>query len=362
MAKNYYETLGVAKGASADDIKRAYRKLAAEHHPDRGGSAERFKEINEAYQVLSDSGKRAQYDQFGATFNQGAGSGGFGGGAGGPFGGFDFSGFGGQGVEFDFGDIFSDLFGGAAAREARRSRGIDLEMPLTISFEEAAFGVEKDLVLEKKDKCERCSGSGAEPDSKVITCPKCHGQGQIKTTRRTILGTMSSSVVCDRCEGAGKIPENPCTQCKGSGVQRRQKTVKVKIPAGIDDGQRIRVKGEGEAGYRGSENGDLYIFIRVQPDPRFRRAGSDLFKEIAVSFAQAALGTTIETPTIDGNVKIKVPAGTQPGTVLRVGGRGIPHLNRGGRGDLFVTVNVDVPKKLSKRQKELLKELEEAGE
>lgn len=364
--KDYYEILGVNKAASSDDIKRAYRKLAAEHHPDRGGNAEKFKEINEAYQVLSDGTKRAQYDQYGATFEQAQRQGGFGGGAGGPFGGFDFSGFnnagfgGGQGVEFDFGDIFSDIFGGAAGREARRGRGIDLEMPLTITFEEAAFGAEKELVLEKKDKCAKCGGSGAEPDTKIITCPKCHGQGQIKTQRRTILGTIASSVVCDRCEGAGKIPESPCTQCKGSGAERRQKTITIKVPAGIDDGQRIRVRGEGEAGYRGSENGDLYILIRVQPNPEFQRQGSDIHKEIPISFTQAALGTTIETATIDGKVKIKIPAGTEGGTVFRVSGKGVPHLNRSGRGDMFVIVNIEVPKKLSKRQKELLKELEES--
>ena len=364
--KNYYDILGIGKTASADDIKRAYRKLAAEHHPDRGGDGERFKEINEAYQVLSDSTKRGQYDQYGQTFDQAQRNGGFGGGNG-PFGGFDFSGFGGMGggangVEFDFGDIFSDLFGGQAQRQQRRNRGVDLEMPVTITFEQAAFGVEKELTLEKKNTCDRCEGKGAEPDTKIIICPKCHGQGQIRTQRRTILGTIQSAMVCDRCEGSGKIPETPCTKCKGSGVIRGQKTIKVNIPAGIDDNQRIRVRGEGEAGYRGEPAGDLYILVRVQPSPNFKREGFNVYKDVEVSYSQAALGTTIETATIDGEVKIKVAPGTQPGTVLRVGGKGIPHLNRGGRGDMFVTINIAVPKKLSKRQKELLKQLDEENE
>ena len=254
---NYYDVLGVTKGASADDIKRAYRKMAGEHHPDRGGDAARFKEINEAYQVLSDQTKRSQYDQYGQTFDQAQRQGQRPGGAGGqyggnPFGGFDFNGggFGQGGVEFDFGDIFSNIFNGGANPQSaeRRNRGVDLEMPLTISFEEAAFGLEKEITLEKKNKCPRCSGSGAEPGTKVITCPKCHGQGQIKTSRRTILGTIQSSAICDRCEGTGKIPETPCKECKGSGNIRSKKTLHVKIPAGIDNGQRIRVSGEGEAG------------------------------------------------------------------------------------------------------------------
>ncbi len=359
MANNYYETLGVQKGASADDIKRAYRKLAAEHHPDRGGNSDKFKEINEAYQVLSDSTKRSQYDQYGQTFEQAQRQGGFGGGAGGnPFGaGFDFSG--GFGGGFGFEDILSSMFGGEESAE-RRNRGVDLELPVTISFEEAAFGVEKDITLEKKNTCERCKGDGAEPGSKVITCPKCHGQGHIKSSRRTILGTIASSVMCDRCEGMGKVPENPCKECHGSGVKRSKTTINVSIPAGIDNGQRIRVTGQGEAGYRGSTKGDLYISVRVTPSKEFRREGFDLYKDIEISFPQAALGTTIETPTLDGTVKIKVPAGTQSGKVFRIGDKGIPRLNRSGRGDLFVTVIVKTPEKLSKKQKELLKQLEES--
>ncbi|MDB4939664.1 MAG: Chaperone protein DnaJ [Candidatus Doudnabacteria bacterium] len=365
MAKNFYEILGVQKSASADDIKRAYRKLAGEHHPDRGGDSNRFKEINEAYQVLSDSTKRSQYDQYGQTFDQAQRQGGFGGGfngaaGGNPFEGFGFEGgFGNAGGSFGFEDILSSMFGGDPESAERRNRGVDLEMPLTISFKEAAFGTETEITLEKKNRCERCEGSGAEPGSKLITCPKCHGQGQIKTTRRTILGTIASSAVCDRCEGSGKIPEIPCTECKGEGVKRGRKTIKISIPAGIDNGQRIRVKGEGEAGYRGSATGDLYISIRVTPDPQFRREGSDIYKDADISYSQAALGTTIETNTIDGTVKIKIPNGTQPGKVFKVADKGVPHLNRSGRGNMYVTVNIKVPEKLSKKQKELLKQLEE---
>ncbi|GAC1413492.1 MAG: molecular chaperone DnaJ [Candidatus Doudnabacteria bacterium] len=357
MAKNYYEILGVQKSASPDDIKRAYRKLAAEHHPDRGGNAERFKEVSEAYQTLSDNTKRSQYDQYGQTFDQAQRQGGGYGAAGGnPFEGFDFQG--GFSGGFGFEDILSSMFGGEDGSE-RRNRGVDLEMPLTISFEEAAFGIEKSISLEKKNICAHCNGNGAEPGTKIITCPKCHGQGQIKTTRRTILGTIASSAVCDRCEGSGKVPETPCSVCKGSGFKRGNKTIQVSIPAGIDNGQRIRVKGEGEAGYKGSATGDLYISIRVTPSQQFRREGFDIFKEQNITYSQAALGTTIETNTIDGKVKIKIPNGTQSGKVFRISDKGIPHLNRPGRGSLLVTVNVKIPEKLSKKQKELLRQLDE---
>ncbi len=362
MAKSYYDILGIAKGASADEIKRAYRKLASEHHPDRGGEASRFKEINEAYQVLSDSAKRSQYDQYGQTFEQAQRQGYGSGAAGGfdPFSGFS-QGFAGNGVEFDFGDIFSNIFGGAAEQQSRRARGIDLEMPLKVSFEEAAFGVEKEVTLEKRNTCSRCRGSGAEPDTKIITCPKCHGTGQIRTTRRTILGNIASAVACDRCEGTGKVPEKPCHECRGNGFKRGQKTIKVAIPAGIDDSQRIRVRGEGEAGYRGSATGDLYILIEVAPSKEFKRRVFDLYKEQQITFSQAALGTILETKTLDGTVKIRIPAGTQPGKVFRVSGQGIPHLNHSGRGDMYVTVNVYVPEKLSKKQRELLKDFDEPG-
>jgi len=355
MPKNYYDILGISKTASADEIKRAYRKLASEHHPDRGGHSDKFKEINEAYQVLSDSTKRSQYDQYGQTFEQAQRQGGF---SGNPFGGYGFEGsFNGASGSFGFEDILSSMFGGEDTQA--RNRGIDLEMPLRVSFKEAVFGVEKEVTIEKKNPCPKCSGSGAEPGSKINTCPKCHGQGQIKTQRRTIFGTVATSSACDRCEGTGKVPEKPCTECKGIGLKRGRKTIKVSIPAGIDNGQRIRVRGEGEQGYRGSAVGDLYIQIEVSESKEFLRKGFDLFKEERISFPQAALGMTLETATIDGTVKIKIPAGTQSGKVFRISDTGVPHLNRSGRGDMYVTILVQTPEKLTKKQKELLKQFEE---
>lgn len=359
MAKDFYETLGIAKSASQDEIKRAYRKLAHQYHPDKGsGNEQKFKEVNEAYQVLSDEGKRQQYDRFGENFQQ---AGGFGGaGQGNPFGGggFDFSGFGGAGgMEFDLGDIFSDIFGGNRDRQSRRQRGVDLEMPMTISFEESVRGTTKTVTLEKQDKCHVCEGSGAAPGSKVVTCQKCHGQGQILTTRRTIFGNMQSAATCDKCEGDGKTPEVPCSICHGSGVLRRPKTLEVKIPAGIDQGQRVRMQGEGEVGYKGSNPGDLYITIRITPSKEFRRDGNNLYKEIPISFIQATLGTKVEVTTVDGVIELKVPAGTQPGTVLKVSGKGVPVINSGKRGDLLLTVRVIVPNKLSKQERELIEQL-----
>lgn len=370
MAKNYYETLGVSKSATADDIKKAYRKLAHKYHPDKGqGNDTKFKEVNEAYQVLSDSSKRSQYDTYGETFDQarangnpGAGYGQGFGGQGGGFGNgdFGFGGFGQGGADFDFGEIFSDIFGGQQSRTERRTRGVDLEMPITLTFEEAASGVEKSITLEKKDKCPTCTGSGAEPGTKVITCPVCHGQGQIRTTRRTIFGNMQSAATCDRCDGEGKIPEKPCKKCDGKGVLRQTKTLQVKIPAGIDNGQRIRVNGEGEVGYRASNPGDLYLSIKVLPSKEFGRSGSSLLKEMPISFAQAALGAKIKTSTLTGDIEVKIPAGTQSGHVMRVAGKGIPVVNSGKKGDLLLTIRVVTPNKLTKKETEILKELAKA--
>ncbi|MDE2311898.1 MAG: molecular chaperone DnaJ [Patescibacteria group bacterium] len=362
MAKNYYDILGVSKAASADEIKRAYRKKAHEFHPDKGnGNAEKFKEVNEAYQVLSNQDKRQQYDTYGQTFEQAQRNGGYGPGEGNPFGGFDFGGFGGQGgfnVDFDLGDIFGDIFGGRQQRESRRNRGIDLEMGLTINFEEAVFGAAKTITLEKKDACKTCAGSGAEQGSKISTCPKCHGQGSIITMRRTIFGQVQSRTTCDRCEGTGKIPERPCHTCGGSGSLRQEKTIEVQIPAGIDNGQRVRVPGEGEAGYRGSSPGDLFLSIRVRPSKDFKRDGTTLLKELPISFTQAALGAKIIIKTLDGDIELKIPAGTQSGTVLKVRNHGVPYVNESGRrGDLLITARVVTPGKLSKTEKELLKQL-----
>lgn len=358
MATDYYSTLGISKTASAEDIKKAYRKLAHQYHPDTGkGDAEKFKQVNEAYQVLSDPQKRAQYDQFGQTFT---------GGTGGPgFNGFDYSNFGQNmgGFEDAF-DIFSDIFGGGAqSRSTRRARGVDLEMDLYLTFEEAVFGIEKEVQLEKKDVCQHCEGSGAEPGTRVNTCPKCHGAGQIRTTRRTIFGQLASVTTCDRCEGVGKVAENPCRECQGSGAKRRTKTLMVKVPAGVDDGQRIRISGEGEVGYRGSQAGDLYIRLHVKDHHTFKREGESIYTEIPVSFYQAALGTKVMVETIDGKVELKVPAGTQSGKVFRLKNKGVQILNGSSRGDHYVTVKVVTPSKLTKKEKELFKKLaDEKGE
>jgi molecular chaperone DnaJ len=370
MSRDYYEILGVAKGASSDEIKKAFRKKAHEYHPDKGGgNPDKFKEINEAYQVLSDEGKRQRYDRFGSNFEQAGGFGG--GGQGNPFGGFDFGGFGGQGGSpfggdfgSDLGDIFGDIFGGGQQHATRRNRGIDLEMGLNISFTEAVFGVEKNITLEKQDTCKTCGGNGAAAGAKVVTCPKCHGQGQIRTTRRTIFGAVASSAACDNCNGMGKVPETPCKTCNGNGVLRQEKTIAVKIPAGIDNGQRIRISGEGEAGYRGSAAGDLFLVISVNPVKDFKRDGFTLLKDLPISFTQAALGAKILVKTLDGDIELKIPAGTQSGTIFRIKGKGVPHLNDSGRrGDLMITAHVVVPKKLSKKEKTLLKEMaEERGE
>lgn len=360
MPKDYYNILGVSKNSSADEIKRAYRKMAHQYHPDKDkGNEQKFKEVNEAYQVLGNEEKKQQYDTYGQTFSGGAGPGSAWDQAGGnPFGGFSGGDFG--GVEFDLGDIFGDMFGGRQ-ESSRRNRGIDLEMGLTLNFEEAVFGAEKSITLEKKDTCRTCSGSGAEPNTKVNSCPKCHGQGQITTTRRTIFGQVQSRIACDRCEGTGKVPEKPCLACNGAGSFRQEKTIMVKIPPGLDDGQRIRVAGEGEAGYRGSSPGDLFLVIRVRPSKEFRRDGNNLLKDLAVSFTQAALGAKLIVKTLDGDIELKIPAGTQSGSVMKVKNRGVPYINDPGRrGDLLITVRVVVPQKLSKKEKDLLKQL--AGE
>jgi molecular chaperone DnaJ len=355
MAQNYYDILGVSKTASDAEIKQAYRRLAHKYHPDKGeGNDAKFKEVNEAYQVLSNSEKRSQYDQYGQTFEQAQRNGG-GPGFGGqdnPFGGQNpFSGFGGQGfgqggIEFDFSDIFGDIFGSRESRQARRNRGIDLEMPLTISFEEAVFGVKRTITLEKKDNCKTCGGSGAKPGTKVVTCPVCHGQGQIKTQRNTIFGAVSSAVACDRCGGDGKIPEVPCETCKGAGVFRQEKTLEVSIPAGIDNNQRIRINGEGEVGYRGSSPGDLYLLIRVKPHDKFVRDGTTLKTEVPITVTQAILGAKIKIATLDGEIELKIPAGTQPGKVFKLGGKGVPQVGKPHkRGDLMVTARVVNPTK-----------------
>ena len=355
--RDYYEVLGVQKGASEDELKKAYRKLAKENHPDLHPGDKnceaRFKEINEAYEVLSDPDKRAKYDQFGhAAFdpNQGFGGGGFGG-----FG--DFSGFGG------FGDIFGDIFGfggGGGKNPNAPRKGDNLRANLNIKFEEAAFGVKKDVTLTRIEQCPDCKGSGCAAGTTAEVCPDCKGSGQVKTTQRTPFGMMQSNVQCSKCKGRGKIIHSPCQTCRGIGSIRRQHKVNINVPAGIDDGQTISLRGQDNAGLNGGPAGDLLVTILVQPHARFEREGTSILLEQEISFAKAALGAEIEVPTLDGKVKLTVPEGTQTGTMFRLKGKGVPYLRSTGRGDQFVTVRVVVPKGLNSNQKEALKAFAES--
>lgn len=354
--RDYYEVLGVSKTATQDELKKAYRKLARKYHPDLNKdneeAAEKFKECNEAYSVLSDDQKRAQYDQFGhAAFeNGGMGGGGGFGGAGG------FGGFGGSGME----DIFDMFFGGQGGRGGSRAksgpqRGADLRFDLEITFEEAAFGLEKEINLYRDETCDHCHGEGAEPGSKVESCPECNGTGYVRFTQNTMFGQMVNERPCSRCKGEGKIISEPCKECRGKGTVKRNKKLKVKIPAGVDNGSRLRVSGEGEAGAKGGPNGDLYVYLYVKPHKFFERDGTTVLCEVPINIVQATLGADIKVPTLDGQVTMKVPEGTQPGKVLRLKGKGIPSLRGGGRGDQLVRIKVVVPTKLSDKQKDALR-------
>lgn len=354
--RDYYEVLGVGKDASADEIKKAFRRLAVQHHPDKeGGDETRFKEINEAYEVLKDSEKRQRYDQFGH-----AGVGGNGGGPGGnPFGGFNGQG---QNVNFDFGDMgFGDIFGsffGGAGQSARRSRkGRDIETVIDLSFEEAVFGVEKSLKINVETECEHCKGNGAEPGYGLKTCPTCKGTGQVVTVTRTILGNIQQAQTCQDCHGSGKKPEKDCSVCGGKGVKRKEQTIELKIPAGIDDGATIRLREHGEAIINGPK-GDLYVHIRVKPHKKFTREGDIILSHEQIDMATAALGGEMTVETVDGNVTMKVPAGTQSGSDFKLSGHGVPHMKSDNRGPHIVTLEVKTPTKLSKRQKELLEEFQ----
>ena len=357
--RDYYEVLGVKKDATADEIKKAYRKLAKENHPDLhpGDKAceERFKEVNEAYEVLSDEEKRKKYDQFGhAAFdpNAGYGAGGFGGGFGG------FGDFGDLGDIFgSFGDIFG--FGGGGAQRSNPNaprKGDNIRSSVSISFEEAAFGCEKEITIGRVEQCPDCKGTGCQPGTTPEVCPDCKGTGTVRTTQRTPFGMVQSTGACPKCKGTGKIIHQPCKTCRGMGMIRRQHKVKVTIPAGIDDGQAISQRGKGNAGTNGGPAGDLLVSVIVRPHARFERDGNSVLLQQPISFAQAALGAEIEVPTLDGNVKMTVPEGTQPGATFRLRGKGIPYLRGSGRGDQFVTVDVVVPKNLTGSQKELLRQ------
>lgn len=360
MGKDYYKILGVEKNAPPDDLKKAYRRLAHQYHPDKqGGDEAKFKEINEAYQVLGDEKKRAQYDQFGSTFEQAQAGGGFSG-----FEGFrDFSGFAnGFNVNIDdFGDIFGGLgemfgFGGRKAKERAR-RGRDLELSLRIDFSEAVFGAEREINLKKLVACDICGGTGVDPKSAVETCRECGGKGTVIKMQRTILGQMKVEMTCGACQGEGKKYARSCAHCR-EGAREETVSLKVKIPAGVDDGQIIKLSGQGEAGRKGAPAGDLYLKIKVNPDRRFRREGDNIFSRLSIGFRQAALGDKIEVETVDGAVNLKIPAGTQSGTVFKLSGRGVPHISGRGRGDHLAEVVVKTPTNLTRQQKKILEELE----
>lgn len=357
MAKrDYYEVLGVAKGASADELKKAFRRAAVEHHPDRGGDEAKFKEVNEAYEVLKDPAKRQRYDQFGH-----AGVGGNGGGD--PYAGFGGAG-GGQDFHFDFGDmglgdIFSSFFGGGQQQSQRSNRGNDVEARVEISFEDAIFGTTVDLTLNLEDVCEHCKGDGAEPGYDVKTCDTCKGKGQVVNVVRTMFGNVQQATICPTCHGRGKVPEKACSVCSGKGTKRQRQSIELKIPAGIDDGATIRLREHGEAA-QGGHKGDLYVNIRVKAHKHFTREGDLILSEEHVSMVDAALGTEIEVATVDGPMTMKVPAGTQSGADFKLSGHGVPHLRGSSRGAHIVTVLVDTPTKLSKKQKQLLQQLKDS--
>lgn len=365
--KDYYKTLGVERNASKEDIKKAFRKIAHEHHPDKTkndpASAQKFKEASEAYSVLSDDQKRKQYDTFGQAgpgFNPGAG--GFGGAGFNPqdFAGFDFSGFqnGQSGVEFDLGDIFGDFFGGGRQR-ARAQRGADVSIDVQISFEESIFGVERDIIVTKTAQCLTCTGSGAEPGSPMETCKTCNGKGRINETRRSFIGVFSTQRTCDACHGKGQVPKNKCHTCHGQGVLERQQEIVVKIPAGIEDGEMVRLGGMGEAIPNGTP-GDMYVKVHVKPHPYIRKQGQDLVSDIRIKLTQALTGAVIPFKSLDGELELSIPEGTSTGDILRVRGKGVPSA-RAKRGDLLIRVAVDMPKKLSKAARQAIDRLKEEG-
>jgi len=345
--RDYYEVLGVDRNATPEEIKKAYRKLARQYHPDVNKSPdaeEKFKEVKEAYDVLSDPEKRARYDQFGHADPNAGGFGGFGGFGGGDVGG----GFGG------FEDIFDMFFGGRRTNPNAPRRGADVEMTMTLEFEEAVFGAEKTIEVPREERCDTCHGSGAKPGTNPQTCPACRGTGQEETVQNTPFGRFINRRTCSRCYGRGVIIQNPCPTCRGTGRMRVTRKIQVNIPAGVEDGSQLRMAGEGESGVNGGPPRDLYILLRVKPHPFFSRDGYDLYCEVPISFVQAALGDEIEVPTLTGKVKLKIPPGTQSETYFRLRGKGVPRLRGHGQGDQHVKVVVVVPKRLTERQKQLL--------
>lgn len=358
MQKNYYEILGVAKTASEEEIKKAFRKLAHKYHPDKkGGDETKFKEASEAYAVLSDKKKRAEYDTYGRAFAGG-------GGPQGGFGGFDFSNFQGfqasgqqGGVEFDLGDIFGEFFGGNGPGRARRGRDISIDIEL--SFSESIFGAERRVLISKTSSCTKCGGSGAETGSKTILCETCNGKGGIRETRSSFFGTFTSMRTCPKCHGKGQAPEKPCTVCRGAGVAKLEEEIKVSVPAGVEDGEMIRMPGKGEATAGGSA-GDLYVKLHIKNDPAFAREGNNLITDLSLKMTDALLGAEYHIRTLEGEEKLDVPAGIQHGELIRVRGKGVPY-GRGLRGDLLVRAQIEFPKKLNKKSKDLIEKLREEG-
>jgi molecular chaperone DnaJ len=350
MAKqDYYELLGISRSASTDEIKKAYRKLARKYHPDANpddpNAEAKFKEMSEAYVVLSDTEKRANYDRFGHAGVDGQGFGGFNG----------FNDFGG------LGDIFEMFFGGGGRRRTGPEKGSDIRAELELTLEEAAFGLEREIKVARTEPCGTCGGSGAAAGSKPATCSQCNGSGQVQYAQNTPFGRIVQSNTCDRCRGTGKIIDKPCPTCRGNGQTRKTRSIKVKIPPGVDSGSRLRVAAEGEAGTRGGPRGDLYVYIHVKPHKVFRREGDDLICEMPISFVQATLGDELEVPTLDGNAKLKIPEGTQSGTIFRMKGKGVPNVSGYGRGDHHILIKVITPTKLSEKQKSLLKDFAKLG-
>ena len=344
--RDYYEVLGISRSATDEEVKKAFRKLAHQFHPDLNknhDAEERFKEVNEAYEVLSDPDKRSNYDRFGHAGPQGFGG----------FRGFeDFGGLGG------FGDIFETFFGGATTATRRGpQRGSDLQLQVTLAFEEAAFGCEKEVQVSRNEVCSSCRGSGSEPGTQPVKCPNCNGTGQVRRVQQSIFGQFVNVATCPRCQGAGRIVTNPCTKCRGTGRVRQTRRVMITIPPGVDDGSQMRLSGEGEPGAKGGPRGDLYVSISVLQHKLFQRKGSDILYELPLSFPQAALGDEVEVPTLEGPHPLKIPAGTQPGRVFNLRHKGIAHLRGNGRGDMLVRVKVVVPDSLTEHQRELLQEL-----
>jgi molecular chaperone DnaJ len=359
MTKDYYKILGVNKNATKEEIKKAYKKLARKHHPDVNkddGASEKFKEINEAAQVLGDDAKRQQYDQFGDAdaFKQASGFRGF---NASDFG-FDFGNF----ASFDFGDIFDQFFGGGGpfgkGRRRQPSRGADLRYDMEITLEEAAFGTEKEISIPRNEQCPECKGSGAKSSSDIVDCPDCNGSGMTRRTQRTPFGMFSTTTTCRKCHGEGKYIKEECLSCDGTGIVHKRRKLKVKIPQGAEEGTNLRITGEGEAGQRGASQGDLYIVLHMKEHKTFERKGDDIFITVNIPFTTAVLGGEIDVPTLKGKAKLKIPSGTQSGTVFKMNDLGIPFLHGQGKGDELIKIEIEVPKHLNSKQKKLLKEFE----